>query len=71
MNLIGEHTDYQEGFVFPAAVSQGIWVAVQENDSISAKSIHLILRRILYLMSPHSHRKKGIGQITSWEWLPN
>lgn len=37
INLIGEHTDYQEGFVFPAAVSQGIWVAVQENDSISAK----------------------------------
>ncbi|SIO15374.1 galactokinase [Algoriphagus halophilus] len=37
INLIGEHTDYQEGFVFPAAVSQGIWVAVQENDSNSAR----------------------------------
>lgn len=32
INLIGEHTDYQEGFVFPAAVSQGIWVGIQEND---------------------------------------
>ena len=33
INLIGEHTDYQEGFVFPAAVKQGIWVAIQKNDS--------------------------------------
>jgi galactokinase len=31
INLIGEHTDYQEGFVFPAAVSQGIWVGIQKN----------------------------------------
>lgn len=31
INLIGEHTDYQEGFVFPAAVEQGIWVAIQKN----------------------------------------
>lgn len=31
INLIGEHTDYQEGLVFPAAVEQGIWVAIQKN----------------------------------------
>lgn len=31
INLIGEHTDYQEGFVFPAAVAQGIWVGIQKN----------------------------------------
>lgn len=31
INLIGEHTDYQEGFVFPAAVEQGIWVGIQRN----------------------------------------
>lgn len=33
INLIGEHTDYQEGFVFPAAVKQGIWVAIQKNNT--------------------------------------
>lgn len=37
INLIGEHTDYQEGFVFPAAVSQGIWVGIQQNNSNSTK----------------------------------
>ncbi|MCE7053084.1 galactokinase [Algoriphagus sp. AGSA1] len=31
INLIGEHTDYQEGLVFPAAVEQGIWVGIQKN----------------------------------------
>ncbi len=32
INLIGEHTDYQEGFVFPATISQGIWVAIAKNN---------------------------------------
>ncbi|WP_297335713.1 galactokinase [Algoriphagus sp.] len=32
INLIGEHTDYQEGFVFPAAVQFGIWVGIQKNE---------------------------------------
>jgi galactokinase len=32
INLIGEHTDYQEGFVFPAAVAQGIYVAIGKNQ---------------------------------------
>jgi galactokinase len=39
INLIGEHTDYQEGFVFPAAVAQGIWVGIQKNNTNSA-NIH-------------------------------
>jgi galactokinase len=33
INLIGEHTDYQEGFVFPAAVDQGIYVAIGKNQA--------------------------------------
>lgn len=27
INLIGEHTDYHEGFVFPIAIDRGTWVA--------------------------------------------
>ncbi|QPG05827.1 galactokinase [Salinimonas marina] len=27
VNLIGEHTDYNEGFVFPAAINFGTWIA--------------------------------------------
>jgi len=32
INLIGEHTDYQEGFVFPAAIAHGIYVAIAKNN---------------------------------------
>jgi galactokinase len=27
INLIGEHTDYNNGFVFPMAIDRGVWVA--------------------------------------------
>lgn len=33
INLIGEHTDYNEGFVMPAAVGQSIWFAIDRSAS--------------------------------------
>jgi galactokinase len=33
VNLIGEHTDYNEGFVLPGAVDKKIYVALAENNS--------------------------------------
>ena len=32
INIIGEHTDYNDGFVFPAAVNKGIAAAIQKSD---------------------------------------
>jgi galactokinase len=32
VNLIGEHTDYNDGFVLPVAVSLGVWVAAAVHD---------------------------------------
>lgn len=37
INLIGEHTDYNEGFVFPAAINKGIALALQKNDDPTSK----------------------------------
>ena len=31
INLIGEHTDYNGGFVFPGAIDKGIYAAIQAN----------------------------------------
>ncbi len=41
VNLIGEHTDYNGGFVFPGAIDKGIYAAIQPNetDKIKAYSI--------------------------------
>jgi galactokinase len=33
INLIGEHTDYNGGFVFPGAIDKGIYAAIALNDS--------------------------------------
>ena len=32
INIIGEHTDYNEGFVFPAAIDKGIVAAIQKSE---------------------------------------
>ena len=32
VNLIGEHTDYNDGFVFPAAIDRATYVAARPRD---------------------------------------
>ena len=42
INIIGEHTDYNNGFVLPAAIDKGIYFAFQQNkkqDSINIRSL--------------------------------
>lgn len=41
INLIGEHTDYNNGFVLPAAINKNIYFAIQKN-SINQIRIHAI-----------------------------
>jgi len=41
INLIGEHTDYNDGFAFPAAINKGIALAISKNDSNTSKSYAL------------------------------
>jgi galactokinase len=36
-NIIGEHTDYNDGFVLPFAIGQGIWFAADYNNSGSIR----------------------------------
>lgn len=38
INIIGEHTDYNDGFVFPAAVNKGIVAAIQKSDESVSKA---------------------------------
>lgn len=39
INLIGEHTDYNDGFAFPAAVDKGIYMAMAHTSSTVSTAI--------------------------------
>ena len=39
VNLIGEHTDYNDGFVLPAAINYHTWVAAAARDD---RELHII-----------------------------
>jgi galactokinase len=41
INIIGEHTDYNEGFVLPAAIDKAVYIAVGKNNS---DQIHLFAK---------------------------
>jgi galactokinase len=43
VNLIGEHTDYNDGFVLPMAIDRAIWIALQtrHDDQIACTSLDL------------------------------
>jgi galactokinase len=39
INLIGEHIDYNNGFVLPAAINKGIWFAIAPNNTNTANFV--------------------------------
>ncbi len=45
INLIGEHTDYNNGFVLPAAVDQAIYMAVSKSDSDKCTLVSLDMQQ--------------------------
>jgi galactokinase len=44
INLIGEHTDYNDGFVFPGAVQQGIMAEIKPNGTRKVRAYAIDLK---------------------------
>ena len=44
INLIGEHTDYNGGFVFPGAVDKGMIIEIKPNDTDKVKAYSIDLK---------------------------
>ena len=47
INLIGEHTDYNGGFVFPGAVDKGIMAEIRPNGTETVMLYSIDLRIVL------------------------
>jgi galactokinase len=63
INLIGEHTDYNNGFVMPVAINRGVQFAI--NKSNNANSLIYSMKYKEYLSIDHSKvRKQDNG---SWQ----
>lgn len=53
INIIGEHTDYNDGFVFPAAVDRMVKVQMKRNGSEQTANIKAINLNETYTMDLH------------------
>ncbi len=62
INIIGEHTDYNEGFVLPAAIDKAAYLAISLRDD---NEIHLYAQDLDQTFSININDLKPVGDI-SW-----
>ena len=62
INIIGEHTDYNEGFVLPAAIDKAAYIAVSLRDD---DEIHLVAMDLNESFSVNLKDLKPVGDV-SW-----
>lgn len=60
VNLIGEHTDYNEGFVLPAAIDKAAYLAISLRDD---EEIHLVAHDLNETFSVNINEMKPVGVI--------
>ena len=76
VNLIGEHTDYNLGFVLPVALDLATYIATAPSAPSGRQAAHLFRiprRRCASGTRPISARstRRGIGPITPSAWRRN
>ena len=72
VNLLGEHVDYNAGFVLPAAIDRATYVAFSPNDSdvISFKALDFDQVVQVSLGSIRDRKVMGGGALPSWAAYP-
>ena len=72
VNLIGEHTDYNDGFVFPMAIDRATWIALRPrpDNIVSAISLDMGERREFALDSlPRPKEVDWIDYLIGVAWV--
>jgi len=62
VNLIGEHTDYAEGFVMPAAIDFATLSGISPRSARKRRALRL---------RTCPPKPASTGATTRWEWLPS
>ena len=63
INIIGEHTDYNDGFVFPAAIDKGIIAAFSKSDLNTSKAYAIDMNeRIIFSLNNLKPMAEGSWQ---------
>ena len=75
VNLIGEHTDYNDGFVFPMAIDRAVWIALKPSDS-QIVSVHSLdfAESIRFNLDSIEHTDKKWGEYikgVAWSLMQN
>ncbi len=62
INLIGEHTDYNEGYVLPGAIDKGIVAAIRTNETMTVRAYAIDL-------DEYAEFEIGSGVLPEQSWL--
>ena len=59
INLLGEHVDYNGGFVLPAAINKGIWFAISPNNTNTANFVAADINESFSVEIDHIRKQDG------------
>jgi len=63
VNLIGEHTDYNEGFVLPLAIDRAVWIGLRARDDRRVMAYSLSFDEMAeFDLDSIQHSKSGWGE---------
>ncbi|MDF1504615.1 galactokinase [Roseisolibacter sp. H3M3-2] len=70
VNLIGEHTDYNDGFVFPVAIDRAVWIAGRARDDrrVVLHSLDFGDAAEVDLAAPEHRRKHWAEYVAGMAW---
>ncbi|MBI5567840.1 MAG: galactokinase [Chloroflexi bacterium] len=62
VNLIGEHTDYNDGFVLPMAIDRAMWIALRPRPDRCVSAYSLDMRESVEFDLDHFEKQSGWGE---------